>query len=41
MEEFESRQSPGAQSFATAVLHHEQHQPWNAFQSQAVFEGSV
>ena len=41
MEEFASRQSPGAKISATAVLHPEQYQPWIEFQSQAVFEGSV
>ncbi len=30
-------QVPGTKSFGTAVLHHEKYQPWNAFQSQAVF----
>jgi hypothetical protein len=39
MGEFELRQSPGAKSFGTAILQHEEYQPWNAFQSQAVLKG--
>ena len=33
-------QVSGTKSFGTAVLHHAKYQPWNAFQSQDVFEKS-
>jgi len=34
-------ESAGTKSFGTAALHHEKYQPWNAFQSQAIFWGSL
>jgi hypothetical protein len=31
------RQGAGPKSFGTAALHHEEYEPWNAFQNQGIF----